>query len=360
MKRLSFVIAGLMTAILLASCSGSAGGSGAEEVASSEVISIATESGVQFNETAKPVASKETFEANLLPAISADFDKALDIAMSSLPLGGLTSVKRAAITEADLEASAADLENQINKIATDIEQALTNVMLGKDVSLKIDWKAPVGELKVQDGLDFEIRDAAIKADVSVTSPDNGKTYSASANADFIVDYSATENLKKLCNCDTIPVAKFSVLTDCSADLSGDFNLSSIMLAMMGTTDETALLNSLSSMLESFNGSVNGTVAFSGGLVFNTADFAGVITIDADLSVEEDLNADTLAKYVALAMQAENMAKSGPTKEFFDALPVKASLVVSVYDKDGEKQFDYINANSLYEVYTEAARFDLGF
>lgn len=360
MKKISFIIAGLMVAFLLASCSGAAKGPKVEEVSSSEVISIATESGVQFKETAKPVTSAKVFEEEFLPSVSADLSKALDKTMSSLPLGNFTPAQRAAISEAEIEKSANDLENQINKLVSDVDKAMMDVLAGKDVSLSIDWQAPLGELKVQDGLDFEIRDAAIKADVSVTSPDKGKSYSASASADFVIDYSATENLKKLCNIDTIPVVKFSALSDCSAGLSGDFNYSSIMAAMlsMGSADETALVNSLSSILDSFSGSVNGTAALSGGMVFNTADFAGVITVDTSITVAEDLNADTLAKYITLAMQTVNMTQ--PTKEFFDALPIDASLVVSVYDKDGEKQFDYINAKSLYEIYTAGVKFDLDF
>ena len=360
MKKISFAITGLMVLFLLASCSGAAKGPKVDEVSSTEVISIATESGVQFKETAKPVTSAKVFEEELLPSISSDLTTAMNKTMENLPLGNFTPSKRAAITEADLEKSANDLETQINKLVSDVDKAMMDVMSGKDVSLSIDWQAPLGELKVQDGLDFEIRDAAIKADVSVTSPDKGKSYSASANADFVIDYSATENLKKLCNIDTIPVVKFSALSDCSADFSGDFNLSSIMAAMMGmnSTDVAAIEKMLTELLNSFSGSINGTAALSGGIVFNTNDFAGVITVDTSITVKEDLNADTLAKYVALAMQAENMKE--PTKEFFEALPVDISLVVSVYDKDGEKQFDYINANSLYDVYTAGVKFDLDF
>ena len=355
MKKTLLVAAAVLTALLFVSCGGPKDDT-VDTVSAKTMAKEVEASGVEFSANAKAVESAESFEKDVLPAIESDLEYAMAQASSVISLT-TSSKKRAAITEDDLNKSSEDLQKQVKDFSNSISEGVKNLAAGKEIGASLDWEAPTGDVKVSDGVEFTISDAAVSADVSITPPtaeDTALKFDASGKVSM--DYSGTVNLKKAANIDTIPLAKISVCANGKASVAGSVDYTKIVttvagLMMSSKTPDTSSLN-IKELAGDIDGSVKAYVGYSTGYVFNTANFAGIITVDAEITAKEDINAETLEKYLGLVMTL----KGEPTKEFFDKLPVDASLYVTVYDKDGTKQFDYIKAESLYDVYTKGKDF----
>ena len=331
MKKINlFAIALFSAAIAFTGCSSSSGSSGTvDDVAVSDVVSEAKEAGITFNANAQPVADKSTFESAVLPAIERSLKdsnviSAMGISSLKNTMTGSPAARKA-ISDTDIKKSLEDLEKQTKAFSDDMKK-ITSEGNG---SASIDWSFPRGEYTVQDGLVFDIDDYSIEADIDVSSSKYSMSVDGDASFDF--DLTAIANFKKAFNIDEIPYGRIALKGNSGID--GYYKASS---------------------KEDYKLSADVYYGYSGAWVFNLTNYAGVIKMDLEIDADADIDEEFIQKYSSMFTGRFNA--NSLTKEFFDDLPVTASLDVSIYDINGNKKFSYIDAKSLYEVYQQTNDF----
>ncbi|MCR4631792.1 MAG: hypothetical protein K5786_09170 [Treponema sp.] len=326
MKKIAFIAgAFLLATMVFVGCKQDAGT--VEEVTVEDIVSEAKDEGIVFNENAKAVDSVTVFSSKVMPELISSFSS-LDL-QSLLSLNNLKNAKflgslRAAITEEDIQNAIEDLQTQIENFQTKMEAE-------ENFDATIDWSAPTGEYTVVDGLVLTINEGSVYTNIS------GGIESGNANvevkANMSADAKSKANLQKAFEIKTIPYARFAV--------KGNYNV-----------------NGKASGPENMDGpedldiavTANAYYGYSGAVIFNLDEYAGAIKIDATVTVDANIDSALVEKYYN--MFSQGFDKSKLSKTFFDELPVDLSLTISIYDVDGNKMFNLISAESLYDAYTE--------
>ncbi len=332
MKKINlFAIALFSAAIAFMGCSNSSKSSGTvDEVYVSDVVAEAKEAGIVFNSNAQAVESKSVFESSVLPAIERSLkDSNIISALGTSSLKNTmtrSAVSRAAISDSDIQKSINDLEKQIKDFSADLNQITST---GKG-SASIDWSFPSGEYTIQNGIEVDIDDISIEAEFDVSTSTTSLSYDGEAGLDF--DYTAVANLKKAFNIDDLPYGRVALKGD--SDIDGYYKASASS--------------------EDYKLSTDVYYGYSGAWIFNLTNYAGVIKMNLEIKADADIDEEFIQKYSSMFTGTFNPNRL--TKEFFDDLPVTASLDVSIYDINGDKKFSYIDAKSLYEVYQQTNDF----
>ncbi|MCR4579087.1 MAG: hypothetical protein K5681_01945 [Treponema sp.] len=348
MKKFSLLVsAAIFTALFFVSCKDADDSSATvEEVKASSVVSAAEDAGIEISADAVAVDSSETFEDEVLPVISTELSTLASNLSSTLSSSANIASYRAAVSEEDLEDAFDELEEDFQAFTEELENSLAD----GEVNAKVDWKAPTGTLTLTDeaGNEIEGVEAELTA-LSVSAKVSGTTSVSTTKIDMDLDGKASmkvgtsvaANTKDAFGLDSIPYVKASV--GGSATVKAAFD-GEIEISALSMPNPLTLLSDDSPL----SGSIAAEYGYSAAMLFDTGDYAGIIKADLTLSADASLSAEVIADCVSEIMSAS--LTGSLTEDFFEALPVDASLVVSVYDTEGEKLFDYINATSLYEAY----------
>ncbi len=337
MKRVRLVVGALLVASLMFVSCGKQNNDDAKDVSANSVLTVATESGIEFSANAKAVENKEDFE-KVLPQVSQSLSIVSDKISGVLKQSNLG---RAAITDTEIKDSITDLKTKATKFEKDLDSS--KLMTKDGVDAKLNWNGPIGDYEIDNGIKVNISNLSLNANVKTSVNDDAKLI-ASANGNGVAKLSTEANLKKAYNINDIPV----VIYNTSANANSNVALKIDVLKLAGLSNASSAIANLDTLFDELSGNVSGKYTLSGAAVLNTSEYAGVIKIDGELSVNQSINVDEVKKYIKLYITNSNMKE--PSEAFLNALPVTMKFVVSVYDKDGKFVFDYLKIENLADAY----------
>lgn len=334
MKKVG-MLAGILfvSAIALMGCSSSSGNSGkVEDVSVDDVIAEAEAEGIVLNYNAKAVDNKNTFENNIMPEIiSCLKNNGLTSGVTSLRQinsSSSLSAARAAVSNSDIEKAIKDLEQQLDEFKVEVKKL---ERLG-ECDASIDWEMPSGQYKVNNGINLDIDDFSFETNISGTFSENTKEFDLNGDFEVNADVTGKANLQKALGINVVPYAKEACKSN--IDVDGFIRNNSRNADFKIDTDIY--------------------YGYSGAVIFNLSGYAGVVKLDVEISADAAIDEDFIQKYSSLTSGSFN--QNMLTEEFFNDLPIEGSIYISVYDLKGNKKFSYIEAESLWEVYSQLVTF----
>lgn len=311
-----------------------------------------------FNKIVLPALEKEVQEAveNIFKGEKSDSTHSISSLGINLARGAET------ITIDAIEKAFEDFPEEFQKSAKVDEQNMT-------ASVDFDWKAPTGKV------DMEIEGEKIPGvSAEITALD--LTLKGSAAADKTTGNikgsgNAAANAGGSISIESLDSFGISVIKSAKANLLVSAKASNIaaevtqdILPKMAVSDDSeqsteSEINPMDAIV-SLSGKIAVSEGFDSAFFFDvTADdgkeYNGVIKANISASVNEDLSKDKIKSYYD-AITAASKKEGGLSGKDIDKLPVKISIVVSVYDVKGSKLFDYINVDSFEKLEAEVKKF----